>query len=232
MLRLDHASLYVPSLDEAVARFERAFPSAIVRTPGVREHARLHFDRTYLELRESAEVSAFALRHAFLRAEDLTAEAEALRARGLTVADISRYDGADGAWSELHPRTPDVAVPLPIVRRIEPAAIARDWPPPSALDVRLAGVVIASPDPTAAMEHYARLTGGHAQGFRVEFGPCSIEVRARPGAAPTLIGLRLTGKDAHAALTRLAGNTDDRTFDGGERGVQLATGVALIASRP
>lgn len=128
MLALDHASLRVHDLAEAIRRFEAWTGLSATRTPGSAHHARLFFSGSYLELREErTEPEGLAL--TFLRFDDAAGARAQLESRGLRVHPLTHYEGVDGTWEELHLLAPpDVPAPI-LVKRILPVELARAWPP-------------------------------------------------------------------------------------------------------
>ncbi len=160
-LRLDHVSIEVPDFADAGGRLTEQFGLRVTVSPQAPErHGRVYLDRAYLEVAAHPGSPTWAVGSFFLRFSDL----EGLRAR-LGSARLGyrcqAYEGVDGRWEDVEL---DVAgVPLPIlVRRTEPAQVARNWPPP--LDephrcgaVTLAAVHLPVASIDAAADVYARL---------------------------------------------------------------------------
>lgn len=162
LVRIDHASLTVPDLGQAAARFEALLGLAARATPSAPHHARLHLHHSYLELRQQGD--GWHLPIFFFRFEDAAGTKTALTARGMAVDGPSLYQGLDGIWSELHPQSPPDVPPAPLVRRISPPELALDWPPaggesPSLGRLALSGVVVECSAFEAAGEHFGQLLG-------------------------------------------------------------------------
>lgn len=127
--RLDHASLEVPHLRDAVSRLDRLLGLQVTVSPQAPErHGRIYLDRAYLEVAANPDVPAWDVTHFFLR----FANPEWLRAH-LDGAGLGYhyqvYRGVDGRWDDIELDIADVPVPI-LVRRTAPAVVARDWPPP------------------------------------------------------------------------------------------------------
>jgi hypothetical protein len=166
-LVLDHASIAVPALPVAVDLLARRYALELVPTVGAADsHGRIYLDRAYLEVftgaRDRWEVTAF-----YLGFSDL----ERLR-RQLSVAGLVHrhqvYEGVDGRWDDVAVEVAEVPVPV-LVRRTEPAELARNWPPRLERAHRcgattLAEVHVPVASLRAAAEVYARLLGGERSG--------------------------------------------------------------------
>ena len=162
-LWLDHASLAVPDLHDAVAELDARFGLRTTITAADPErHGRIHLERSYLEVTSLEPVADWSLRRFFVRFADL----EALR-RHLVVTrlayDIDVYRGVDGRWDDVS--VDGGAVPLPVlVRRTHPPEIARTWPPPIAQPhpcgaTTLEAVYLTVPELGPAVDVYGRLVG-------------------------------------------------------------------------
>jgi hypothetical protein len=170
-LVLDHASIAVPALPVANDLLARRYGLELVPTAGAaHRHGRIYLDRAYLEVstgdgsevstgeRNSWEVTAF-----FLGFPDLSRLRRQLSRAGL-VHHHQVYEGVDGRWDDVEVEAAGVPVPV-LVRRTEPADIARDWPPPLERAHRcgattLAEVHVPVASVSEAAEVYARLVGG------------------------------------------------------------------------
>ena len=91
-------------------------------------------------------------RHGLPRPFPAFSDPEALRAH---------LEGVDGQWDDVELDVADVPVPI-LVRRTEPAQVARNWPPPLDMPHRCAAVTLAAVHlPVASIEAaadiYARL---------------------------------------------------------------------------
>ena len=160
-LRLDHVSVEVPDFADAVGRLDERFGLQVTVSPQAPgRHGRVYLDRAYLEVAAHPGSPAWAATSFFLRFSD----PEALRAHleGAGLGYRSRvYEGVDGRWEDVELDVADVPVPI-LVRRTEPAQVARNWPPP--LDrphrcgaVTLAAVHLPVASIEAAADIYARL---------------------------------------------------------------------------
>jgi Glyoxalase-like domain len=160
-LRLDHVSLEVADFADAVGRLDERLGLRVTVSPQAPErHGRVYLDRAYLEVAAHPGSPTWAVGSFFLRFSDL----ESLRARlgGARLGYRYRvYEGVDGRWDDVELDIADVPVPI-LVRRTEPAQVARNWPPP--LDephrcgaVTLAAVHLPVASIEAAADVYARL---------------------------------------------------------------------------
>lgn len=162
-LWLDHASLAVPDLHDAIAELEARFGlRTTVTAADPQRHGRIHLERSYLEVSSHEAVADWSLPLFFLRFADLEGLRRHLAATGLAY-EVGVYRGVDGEWD-------DVAVdggttPLPIlVRRTHPPEIARSWPPPLAEPhpcgaTSLEAVHLNVPELGSALDVYGRLLG-------------------------------------------------------------------------
>ncbi|HZD68864.1 MAG TPA: VOC family protein [Actinomycetes bacterium] len=127
--RLDHASIQVPHLAEAVGRLERLLGLEVTVSPQAPErHGRIYLDRAYLEVAANPDVPAWEVTHFFLRFSDPTWLRARLDDAGLGYRH-QVYRGVDGRWDDIELDIADVPVPI-LVRRTQPAAVAHNWPPP------------------------------------------------------------------------------------------------------
>lgn len=174
-LRLDHVSIEVPDFADALGRLDERLGLRVTVSPQALErHGRVYLDRGYLELAAHPGNPAWAATSFFLRFSD----PEGLRAHleSVRLGYRSRvYEGVDGRWEDVELDVADVPVPI-LVRRTEPAQVARNWPPP--LDVphrcgavTLAAVHLAVPSVEVAAEVYARLLNVEPPGALSGPGP-------------------------------------------------------------
>jgi hypothetical protein len=162
-LVLDHASIAVPALPLAVDLLARRYALELRSTVGAADsHGRIYLDRAYLEV-STGEGSRWPVTAFYLRFSDL----ERLR-RQLLLAGLDHrhqvYEGVDGRWDDVEVEVAEVPLPI-LVRRTEPAELARDWPPPLERAHRCGATTLAEVHvPVASLgdaaEVYARLLGG------------------------------------------------------------------------
>jgi hypothetical protein len=161
-LRLDHASIEVPDLREAIERFDRLGLDVTVSPAASDRHGRLHLHRTYLEIAADVGVASWRVSLVFLGFPDRARLVAHLDEVGLTYR-YGTYEGVDGTWDDVELLVGDVSAPL-LVRRTEPAEVARDWPPPLRQPHRcgatmLAAVHLPAASLEPAVEVHARLLG-------------------------------------------------------------------------
>jgi hypothetical protein len=178
-LVMDHASIAVPALPAAIDLLAQRYALELVPTVGAADrHGRIYLDRTYLEVSTGAE-SRWEVTAFYLGFSDL----ERLR-RQLSVAGLVHrhqvYEGVDGRWDDVEVEVAEVPVPV-LVRRTEPAELARNWPPPLERAHRcgatgLAEVHLPVESLREAAELYARLLGGEPSW--VAAGGTSVQRRA------------------------------------------------------
>jgi catechol 2,3-dioxygenase-like lactoylglutathione lyase family enzyme len=162
-LRLDHASVEVPNLADAVRRLDRLLGLRVTVSPQAPErHGRIYLDRAYLEVAADPDVPAWEVTHFFLRFSDPTWLRAHLDGAGLGYR-YQVYRGVDGRWDDIELDIGDVPVPI-LVRRTAPAAVARDWPPPLGWPHRCGAFTLAAVHiPVASIQQaagvYARLLG-------------------------------------------------------------------------
>jgi catechol 2,3-dioxygenase-like lactoylglutathione lyase family enzyme len=127
-LRLDHVSIEVPDFADAVDRLDERLGLRVTVSPQAPErHGRILLDRAYLEVAAHPGSPTWTVGSFFLRFSDL----EELRAylEGARLRYRYRvYEGVDGRWDDIELDVADVPVPI-LVRRTEPAQVARNWPP-------------------------------------------------------------------------------------------------------
>lgn len=190
-LRLDHASVHVPDFADAVRRFEEDLGLAVKVSPEAPEgHGRIHLHHAYLEVAAGPDGTPWEVTHFFLRFSD----PEGLR-KHLDDARLAyRYDvyeGVDGRWDDVELEAAGVPVPI-LVRRTQPAEVARNWPPPLDRPHRcgastLAAVHVPVASIEAAVEVYGRLLAVDAP--PVISGPGLGERRAVFHSGPSSIVL-------------------------------------------
>jgi hypothetical protein len=160
-LRLDHASIEVPHLGDAVGSLDGRLGLEVTVSPQAPErHGRIYLDRAYLEVAANPDVPAWNVTHFFLRFSDPNWLRGHLDGAGLGY-HYQVYQGVDGHWDDIELDIADVPVPI-LVRRTEPAAVARDWPPPLEHPHRCGASALAAVRvPVASIEQaadvYARL---------------------------------------------------------------------------
>ncbi len=165
-LRLDHVSIEVPDFAAAIARLDGGLGLRVTVSPQAPgRHGRVYLDRAYLEIAAHPGNRAWAVMSFFLRYSDLEELRDHLGRAQLGYRHRV-YEGVDGRWEDVELDVTDVPVPI-LVRRTEPAQVARHWPPP--LDkphrcgaVTLAAVHLPVASIEAAADVYARLLGVQA----------------------------------------------------------------------
>ena len=174
-LHLDHVSVEVPNLPDAVSQFDERLGLRVTVSPSAPErHGRIHLDRAYLEVASRLDGLTWDVTHFFLRFSD----AKRLRSH-LEDAELGYrfriYDGVDGRWDDVEIDVTGVPMPI-LVRRTEPAEVARDWPPPlnhphpcGAFTLASVHVPVASIKAAAAV--YARLLAVEAPLLSAGPGP-------------------------------------------------------------
>lgn len=227
-LFLDHASVYVPTLEQGARRLEEVLGLTVTPTPArPAQHARIWLDRSYLEVRAEG---AWGLGGFFLRHGDAAGTLAALQARGLQAWRGPPYVGVDGEWEELHVRAAQ-AVPLPLlVRRVAPAGLAADWPPPlrsvhSGGARALVGVELAVSQLDEAAAAYAALSdvpieAGPSETVRVRFsGGASVTLRQRDEGSEgvRMVVLEVSSLEALERRALAAGAHVERARGTGER---------------
>lgn len=188
MLSVDHVSL-----TGTIADLERD-GFRITRTPADPTHARIHLDRSYLELRTDAPAPALRGVGWFLRPDDPAAIIRQLTAAGVMASEPSLYLGSDGRWSDITVGDGRCGAAAPVItHRIDWA----DWPPP--LDVphpngavTIVGVELGLGDP-AALAALLTTLGAQTQstpfGPRLVLGAIEITIAASGHPAPTAVVL-------------------------------------------
>ena len=213
-LWLDHASILVPDLAQAIAAFDAQLGLRVTPTPAAPDrHSRLYLDRSYLEVSAGTSADAWSAPYFFLR----FADPEALR-RHLDAVDLpckfGRYTGIDGQWDDVEIDVPGVPVPI-LVRRTHPPDVARDWPPALREAHRcgarmLAAVEVTVPDLTAAVDVYCRLTGSAPEPagavgdvaraeFRLQSGRITLTEGSVPGVSAVVLGTASLSESARVA---------------------------------
>jgi hypothetical protein len=194
-LRVDHVSIEVPDLDEAVRRLDALGLRVSVTPEAPDRHGRVLLDRAYLEVAAAARADRWIVSSWFLGFDDLPALRAHLAAAGLPSRHVP-YEGVDGTWDDVEVDADDVPVPT-LVRRTAPADVARSWPPalgephPSGATA-ISAVHVPVPALEPAVAAYARLLGTR---------PSTVDAR-RGRVAFTLGDARvvLTERDADLAV--------------------------------
>jgi hypothetical protein len=161
--RLDHVSIGVPHLGDAVAQFAEEFGLEVTVSPQAPErHGRIYLDRSYLEVAVRPGVRTWRVTDFFLGFSELAVLQAHLDGADLTYR-YAVYQGVDGRWDDIQLDVADVPVPG-LVRRTAPPEAARDWPPPLARTHRcgastLAALYVPVPKLAAASRFYGRLLG-------------------------------------------------------------------------
>ncbi|HET7235649.1 MAG TPA: VOC family protein [Actinomycetota bacterium] len=162
-LWLDHASIAVPELADAVAHLDDRLGLRATVSPATPErHSRVYLDRGYLEVAARPGDTGWTASLFFLRFDDPEALRGHLEAVGLAYR-FGAYEGVDGTWDDVEIDAGEVPLPI-LVRRTAPAEIAQDWPPalpaPHRCGARtLAQVHVGVPSLEPAIEAYERLLG-------------------------------------------------------------------------
>lgn len=160
-LWLDHVSIEVPDFADAVRWLGEELGLRVTASPQAPErHGRVYLDRAYLEVAAHPGSPAWAVRSFFLRFSDPKGLRAHLEGARLGYRDRV-YEGVDGRWEDVELDVADVPVPI-LVRRTEPAQVARNWPPPLDKPHRCGAVTLAAVHlPVASIENaadvYARL---------------------------------------------------------------------------
>ena len=203
-LWLDHVSLSVPQLREAIERLDAGLGlRAIPRPADPDHHSRIYLDRGYIEVSATGAPADWVLALFFLRFDDPARLGAHLDACGIAYR-FGTYEGVDGRWDDVELESG--AVPLPIlVRRTHPPAIAADWPPAMTTPQRsgatvLAAVHVSVQQLDAAADAYARLLGSapaivtappgrHGLAFPVGRGRIVLSEGDSPGIAGVVLGV-------------------------------------------
>jgi len=162
-LRLDHVSISVPDLSVALEEFDERLGLAAVRTAAdPHHHSRIFLERAYIEVSDREPAKDWHIPYFFLRFDDPAGLRGHLESSGLAWTWGS-YQGVDGRWDDVFIESGSVPCPI-LVRRTEPADVARDWPPalvrPHRCDaLSLVEVRVAVPNFEAGLQTYSRLLG-------------------------------------------------------------------------
>lgn len=199
-LRLDHVSVAVPVLADAVAHLERRLGLHTTITPADPDrHGRVHLDRTYLEITAQPAQRGWDASLFFLRFQDPARLREHLETTGLRYR-FSEYVGVDGVWDDVEIIAGDMTMPI-LVRRTDPPGTAADWPPPLARPHpgpahTLASVYVEVTDPPVAAARYRLLLGlpepsGLDPGLRMQLGAGEVVLvpAVRTGIAGIVLGV-------------------------------------------
>lgn len=216
-LWLDHASVVVPNVPQAVQELESRLGLRANLTPAdPARHSRVHLDRSYLEIAAQGDASGWSIPWFFLRFEDLSALRRHLEATGLACR-ISEYAGVDGRWDDVEVDAGPVPMPI-LVRRTHPPEIARDWPPPMRTahpcGARfLDAVHVTVPNLTVAIRAYSRLIGIESVStsaerdtpraeFRLAAGRVVLIEGTDPGVNAIVLGVASLAEAAKAVALR------------------------------
>lgn len=162
-LWLDHVSLSVPRLREAIERLDTRLGLRAIPSPADPDrHSRIYLDRGYIEVSAMDAPASWVLALFFLRFDDPAQLRAHLDACGIPFR-FGAYEGVDGRWDDVELESRGVPLPI-LVRRTHPPAIASDWPPALTTPQRsgatvLAAVHVSVPELNAAADVYARLLG-------------------------------------------------------------------------
>ncbi len=190
-LGLDHVSIEVPDFADAVGRLDEQLGLHVTVSPQAPErHGRVYLDRAYLEVAANLGRRSWAVTSFFVRFSDPVG----LRARlgGARLGYRCQvFEGVDGRWEDVELDVAGVPVPI-LVRRTEPAQVARNWPPP--LDephrcgaVTLAAVHLPVASIEAAADVYARLLNVEARPALSGPGPQRRRVVFHLGSATIML---------------------------------------------
>lgn len=128
-LHLDHVTVEVPDLPAAVGQFEEQLGLRVSVSPSApQRHGRVYLARAYLEVAARPDGPTWDVTHVFLRFSDPQQLRSHLEEAEL-VYRFQVYEGVDGRWDDVEIDAAGVPMPI-LVRRTEPAEVARDWPPP------------------------------------------------------------------------------------------------------
>jgi hypothetical protein len=180
-LWLDHASVEVPDLADAIAHLDdRIGLHATVSPAPPERHSRVYLDRGYLEVSSRPGATGWGASLFFLRFDDPDALRAHLGAVGIAYR-FGDYQGVDGTWDDVEVDAGEVPLPI-LVRRTAPPDIAADWPPALAAPHRcgartLAEVHVGVPRLEPAIETYGRLLGAEGPSARI-VDPRSDRARA------------------------------------------------------
>lgn len=162
-LWLDHASVLVPDLAEAVEHLDRRLGLRVTVSPAAPDrHGRLYLDRGYLEVSARPGGTGWDASLFFLRFEDPASLREHLAGVGLRFR-LEDYEGVDGTWDDVEIDAGGVPLPI-LIRRTAPLEIAADWPPALSQPHRsgartLVQVHVGVPSIGPATREYTRLLG-------------------------------------------------------------------------
>lgn len=127
-LWLDHVSVSVPRLHEAISHLSMRLGLRATVSPGDPErHSRVYLHRGYIEVAADPRTAGWNASLFFLRFDDPVGLRALLDAVGLPYR-FDVYTGVDGSWDDVEIGNGGEAVPI-LVRRTEPPDIARSWPP-------------------------------------------------------------------------------------------------------
>lgn len=163
-LHLDHALLQVADLGQALRQLEERLGLEARLAARAPDHARLYFERAFLEVVVQPGAPhvgpAWALLPwFFLRFPDTPeARRDRLVKAGFTPS-LQIFEGDDGCWTELRVEAPR-ATPLPMLRHVPDDGRPRARGPVQPCGAfRLAGLVVLTPELDTTAEMYRRLLG-------------------------------------------------------------------------
>lgn len=212
-LRLDHVSIEVSDFATAVSRLDEELGLRVTvspQEPG--RHGRVYLDRAYLEVAAHPGGPAWAVRSFFLRFSDPEGLSAHLEGAGFAYR-YRDYEGVDGRWEDVELDVADVPVPI-LVRRTEPAQVARDWPPPLGKPHRcgaftLAAIHLPVVSIEAAADVYARLLNVEAPPVLSGPGPHRRLGVFHLGSATIML---VEGRERRAVVLGVASLEKSRAF--------------------
>jgi hypothetical protein len=155
-------SIEVPNFAAAVGRLDEELGLRVTVSPQAPgRHGRVYLDRAYLEVAGHPDIPTWVVSSFFLRFSDSKGLRAHLEGGARLRYRYGVYEGIDGRWDDVELDVADVPAPI-LVRRTEPADVARNWPPPLDKPHRcgaftLAAVRLPVASIGAAADIYARL---------------------------------------------------------------------------
>jgi catechol 2,3-dioxygenase-like lactoylglutathione lyase family enzyme len=183
-LWLDHASVAVTSLNDAIALLDaRLGLRATVSQGDPDRHSRVYLDRGYLEVASGQPGGGWILSGFFVRFEDLAALRRHLDSSGFRHRSGARHTGVDGRWDDVdtmpgrsRSRSSSGAPPRAIARPGHPLGDAHRCGART-----LDAVQVTVPDLDSAVATYTRLIGGRASVVTDREGVRRAEVHLASG---------------------------------------------------